>query len=165
MSTTNAQSAPTADGAADPAATLFSFWTRWMEQSARGTQAMLEAFHSATDLQHVQRNVLDPIARSIEEFMRTPAFMEAMKRNLKAATDAKLMQDQVIRAGARQVGQPTASDITGLFDRLQSTEQAIIARLQAIDDRLKAVEDKLSAPSHSGSRRTASRAADEAAST
>jgi hypothetical protein len=138
---TNSQATP--DPAADPAATLFSFWTQWMEQSARGTQAMLEAMQSAGDMQHLQRTWLDPIAQSIEEFMRTPVFLETLKRNLKVATDLKRLQDQVIGDTARQFGRPLASDITGLFERLQSTEQAIITRLQAIEDRLKSVEDKL----------------------
>ena len=87
---------PIPNATADPTAALFSFWTQWMEQSARGTQAMLEAMQSAGDLQHLQRNWLDPVARSIEEFMRTPVFLEAMKRNLKAATDLKRLQDQVV---------------------------------------------------------------------
>ncbi len=148
------------EATADPTAALFSFWTQWMEQSARGTQAMLEAMQSAGDLQHLQRNWLDPIARSIEEFMRTPVFLEAMKRNLKAATDLKRLQDQVVGDTARQLGRPLAADITGLFDRLQSTEQTIITRLQAIEDRLKSVEDKLH--SSSGPRRSSNRTTDEA---
>ncbi len=50
---TNSQNQATTQEAADPAAVLFSFWTQWMEQSARGTQAMLEALQSAGDLQHL----------------------------------------------------------------------------------------------------------------
>jgi len=142
MSTISRNQAPTEE-AADPAATLFSFWTQWMEQSARGTQAMLEAMQSAGDLQHLQRTWIDPIARSTEEFMRTPVFLETLKRNIKAATDLKRLQAQVIGDTARQFGSPQANDISGLFDRLQSTEQAIITRLRAIEDRLKAVEQKL----------------------
>jgi hypothetical protein len=149
MSTnSNTQATPDAAAGTDPAATLFSFWTQWMEQSARGTQALLEAMQSAGDLQQVQRNWLDPIARSMEDFMRTPVFLEAMKRNLKAATDVKRLQDQIIGDISRQLGRPLASDITGLFERLQSTEQTIVVRLQAIEDRLKAIEDKLSVSSN-----------------
>lgn len=157
---TSSQTHANSDPAADPAATLFSFWTQWMEQSARGTQAMLEAMQSAGDPQQMQRHWLDAVARSIEDFMRTPAFLEAMKRDLKVVTDLKRLQDQVVHAGARQLGKPMAADITGLFDRLQSTEQTIVNRLQAIEDRLKAVEDKLnSSPGH---RRSSNRAADHA---
>jgi len=142
---TNSLTPATPDAAADtdPAVTLFSFWTQWMEQSARGTQAVLEAMQSAGDLQQLQRNWLDPIARSMEDFMRTPVFLETLKRNLKVLTDMKHLQDQIVGDIARQLGRPLASDITGLFERLQSTEQTIITRLRAIEDRLKAVEEKL----------------------
>ena len=66
-----------------------------------------------------------------------PAFLELMKHNLKAMTDLKVMQDQVVQDTARQFGLPLADDITGLFERLHSTEQTILDRLEAIEDRLK----------------------------
>lgn len=133
----------TPDAAADPATALFSFWSQWLEQSARGTQAMLEVMQTAADPQQVQRNVLEAVTRSIDDFMRTPVFMEAMKRNLKMMTDMKSLQDQALQGAARQFGQPLAADITGLFERLNSTEQTIVTRLRAIEERLKAVEAKL----------------------
>src|SRR3954447_8402906 len=129
--------------AADPSATLVSFWTQWLEQSARGTQAMLETLQTAGDPQQVQRQWLDAVSRSLDDFMRTPVFLESMKRNLKALTDMKTLQDQVLQGAARQFGMPLADDITGLFERLKSTEQTIIGRLKAIEDRLKAIESKL----------------------
>ena len=57
-------------------------------------------------------------------------------------TDLKGMQDQVIQDTARQFGMPLATDITGLFERLHSTEQTILDRLTAIEERLKAIEPK-----------------------
>jgi len=47
---TDSKSEATPDAAADPANALFSFWTQWMEQSTRGTQAMLEAMQSPATL-------------------------------------------------------------------------------------------------------------------
>jgi len=133
----------TPDAAADPGTALFSFWTQWLEQSTRGTQAMLEAMQAASDPQQAQRHWVDAVSHSIEDFMRTPVFMEAMKRNLKMTTDLKRLQDQTLQGAARHLGQPMAADITGLFERLNSTEQTIVARLRAIEERLKAVEGKL----------------------
>jgi hypothetical protein len=132
--------------AADPSAAIVSFWSQWLEQSARGTQAMLETMQSAGDPQQMQRQWLDAVSRSLDDFMRTPVFLEAMKRNLKALTDMKGLQDQVLQGTARQFGLPLADDITGLFERLKSTEQTIIGRLKAIEDRLKAIESKLGPP-------------------
>ena len=74
--------------------------------------------------------------------MRTPMFLEMLGNNLKAITDLKGMQDQVVQDTARHFGFPMAADITGLFERLHSTEQNILNRLQAIEERLKAIESK-----------------------
>jgi hypothetical protein len=86
--------------------------------------------------------------------------MEAMRQNLKVATDLKRMQDQAVQDTARQFGQPLAADITGLFERLNSTERTIVTRLQAIEDRLRALETKLGAAPAPGHRGSASRASD-----
>jgi len=126
----------------DPSIMIASFWTQWLEQSNRGTQALFEAMQTASDPQQFQRRWLDAVSRSLDDFMRTPTFLEILKNNLKAVTDLKGMQDQVVQDTARHFGLPLAADITGLFERLHSTEQNIVTRLQAIEDRLKAIETK-----------------------
>ena len=62
----NPQTKPNPEPAADPAATVASFWTQWMEQSSRGTQALLEAMQTAGDPQQIQRHWLDAVSRSLE---------------------------------------------------------------------------------------------------
>jgi hypothetical protein len=126
----------------DPSTMIASFWTQWLEQSSRGTQALLEVMQGAGDPQQLQRRWLDAMSRSLDDFMRTPTFLQLVGNNLKAVTDLKGMQDQVIQDTARHFGMPLAADITGLFERLHSTEQNIINRLQAIEERLKAIETK-----------------------
>jgi len=128
--------------AADPSTMVASFWAQWLEQSSRGTQALLEAMQAAGDPQQLQRHWLDAVSRSLDDFMRTPTFLQLVGNNLKAVTDLKGMQDQVIQDTARHFGLPMAADITGLFERLHSTELNIINRLQAIEERLKAIETK-----------------------
>jgi hypothetical protein len=128
--------------ATDPSLLIASFWTQWLEQSTRGTQALLEAMQGAGDPQLLHRRWLDAVSRSLDDFMRTPTFLQLLGNNLKAVTDMKGMQDQVIQDTARHFGMPLAADITGLFERLHSTEQNIINRLQAIEERLKAIETK-----------------------
>jgi hypothetical protein len=142
MSSTETKSKPSSSVAADPAAMMASFWTQWLEQSSRGTQALLEVMNTAGDPQQLQRRWLDAVSRSLDDFMRTPTFLELLNNNLKAITDLKGMQDQVVQDTARQFGLPLAADITGLFERLHSTEQTILDRLKAIEDRLKAIESK-----------------------
>ena len=142
MPSTEFKTKPNSSVAADPSTMVASFWTQWLEQSSRGTQAMLEAMQTVGDPQQFQRRWLEAVSRSLDDFMRTPTFLELLKNNLKAVTDLKGMQDQVVQDTARHFGLPLAADITGLFERLNSTEQNIVNRLKAIEDRLKAIETK-----------------------
>lgn len=142
MSSTDTKANPQSSMAADPVALMTSFWTQWLEQSSRGTQALLEAMQVAGDPRHIQRRWLEAVSRSLDDFMRTPAFLELLKNNLKAVTDLKVQQDQAIQDTARQFGMPLAADITGLFERLHGIEETILGRLDAIEDRLKAIETK-----------------------
>jgi len=141
-STTESKTKPSSSVATDPSTMMASFWTQWLEQSSRGTQALLEAMQTVGDPQQIQRRWLDAVSQSLDDFMRTPTFLELLGNNLKTITDLKGMQDEVIQDTARHFGLPLAADITGLFERLHSTEQNILNRLQAIEERLKGIETK-----------------------
>jgi hypothetical protein len=140
----NGQTPPGA--ASDPATALFSFWAQWMDQSARGSQAVLELVQKAGDPQQFQRQWLEAVSRSLDGFMRSPAFLEAMSQNLKGLTDMKALQNKLIGDAARQLGVPTSEDITVLAERLHGTEQTVVRRLKAIEERLLAIEAKLGPP-------------------
>jgi ribosomal protein L16 Arg81 hydroxylase len=130
---------------ANPANALAELWTRLFEQSNHQARAMLDLMRVTGDPADVQRRWLDAMAQSLDSFMRTPAFLEAMQHNLKMMTDMKVMQDRYVQDAARQVGMPLADDITGLFERLNSAEQGILGRLKAIESKLRAIESKLEA--------------------
>jgi len=142
MPSTESKTKPSSSVATDPSTMMASFWTQWLEQSSRGTQALLEAMQTVGDPQQIQRRWLDAVSQSLDDFMRTPTFLELLGNNLKTITDLKGMQDEVIQDTARHFGLPLAADITGLFERLHSTEQNILNRLQAIEERLKGIETK-----------------------
>lgn len=131
--------------AADPAGALVTFWEQCYDQWNRQAAAALEAMLVAADPQQLQQRWLDALAQSCDDFLRSPAFLESMKQNLKATVDMKSMQDQLIQNAARQVGSPLANDITGLYERMQSQEQTILKRLKGIESRLKAIEARLTA--------------------
>lgn len=138
---------------AGPTDVLASFWAQCFELSDRQAQAVWEVMQKACDSQpvqrlwldavEVQRRWLDAVAQSVESFLRTPQFLEAVKQNLKVMTDLKVFQDQFVKSAARQVGLPLADDISSLFERLNSIEREVLTRLGAVDSRLKAVKETL----------------------
>jgi len=136
---------PKPAAAADPASMVAAFWAQWLEQSTRGTQALLEITQGVGDPQQTherQQRWLETAAESADSFLRTPPFMELMRQQLKAVTDLKTMQDKLVKGTARHLGMPLADDVFGLFQRLHSTEQKILERLQAIEERLQTIEER-----------------------
>jgi len=154
----DSNSQPKPGAAADPASMVASFWAQWLEQSTRGTQALLEITQGMGDPQQTherQQRWLETAAESFDSFLRTPPFMELMRQQLKAITDLKTMQDQMVKGAARHLGMPLADDVFGLFERLHSTEQTIIDRLQAIEERLQAIEERITAEPRGSKKRAA----------
>jgi sulfite reductase alpha subunit-like flavoprotein len=141
MSANNSEPAKPAEAAA-PTNPFLAFWANYFEQSGTQTQALLENMQNLSP-QQVQKRWLDAMSQSLDSFMRSPAFLEGMQRQMKAITDFKAFQDQITQDVARQLNIPLASDIIGLFERLHSIENTVVARLKAIESRLAAIESRL----------------------
>jgi hypothetical protein len=125
-------------------------WAGYFEHADAQGKAMLDCFQAFGDPQQLQRRWLETLSKGLDSYLRSPAFLEALQRNLKAMTDIKAFQDQLVQDFARHVGVPLAGDIYGLFERLHSVEHTILGRLKAIEGRLAAIETKLDAvESHS----------------
>jgi hypothetical protein len=75
--------------------------------------------------------------------MRSPAFLHAMKQNTDAAIKFKQQVDDLSKEFARNANIPTASDISGLFERLHSVEEVVLGHLGRIEQRLEAIEERV----------------------
>jgi hypothetical protein len=130
------------------------FWTGYFNQAAESTRGMFESAHGGADPRGLQRRWLEAISRSMDAYLRSPLFLNAMKQNMDAAVNAKLQADDMNQEFARNANIPTAADIAGLFERLRSVEDMIVSRLDDIDQRLDTIvhgestdEDETSATS------------------
>jgi len=127
----------------DPAHDFLEFWKNYFEQTAIQTRVVLEGMQGGKSLDQLHTQGLASLSQSLDSFMRTPAFLEALKQSLKRMIDLKQMQDQVAQTVSQQTGLPLTADITGLFERVHSAEQTIMKQLAMLDDRLKAIEKTL----------------------
>jgi len=129
--------------AADPARDFLDFWRNYFEQTAIQTKILLEGMQGGKSLDQMHNQGLASVSQSLDSFMRTPAFLEALKQSVKRMIDLKQMQDQVAQTVSQQTGLPTTADITGVFERVHSAERTILKQLAMLDDRLKAIEKTL----------------------
>jgi hypothetical protein len=118
------------------------FWAKQVEAGTDFTNVLLDSAggEGPADMEALRRRWLESLAKSMDVYLRTPAFLETMHRHFDAVTYAKRNADDLAKEVARNTGFPHLDDISGLFERLQIGQEAILDRLTAIERRLDAVE-------------------------
>src|SRR5262249_1333384 len=131
-----------ANGADPVVQPLLDFWSKYVEQSQEQMKVLLDGVSGVGDPAALRRLWLDSLSKSLESYLRTPAFLEGMRRNLEVMTHLKGNAEDIAQEVARNAGIPRLGDISGLFERLQIGQEAILARLTGIEHRLERLENR-----------------------
>ena len=129
------------NGNFDPMAQPFvDFWSSYIQQTNDATRQLLDGIDGSADVKAWQRRWFDAVSKSMDAYLRSPAFLQAMRENTDLMIKTKQQADDLATEFARNANIPTAGDISGLFERLHSVEDVILGRLGRIEERLKAIE-------------------------
>lgn len=123
------------------------YWSKWMEQNNEWTKALMAGTPPNVDPVAIRQQWLATMSKSIDGYLRSPTFLESMRRNAEAMTAMKVTADLAKVEAARQAGIPHVEDIHGLYDRLETAHETLLQRLHAIEARLASIESKLDAKS------------------
>jgi hypothetical protein len=135
---------PNSNGQLDPIFQPFvDFWSSYMKQADDTARELLEGIDGNADVKTWQRRWSDAVSKSMDAYMRSPIFLQAVKQNTDAMIKIKQQSDDLSKEIARNANIPTAGDISGLFERLHSIEEAILNRLGHIQKRLDAIEQQV----------------------
>jgi hypothetical protein len=115
---------------------MVDFWTHYIEQSKQHTQALLDSMRGVADLTDLRKRWLESVSQTLDGYMRTPTFLETMRRNFETMTEFKANSEEASQGIARELGVPRINDISGLFERVRTGQEAILTRLDAIERRL-----------------------------
>ncbi len=121
------------------------YWTQLLEQRGDWAEMMLASAPPNVDLKTLQKRWLDTLSKSLDAYLRTPAFLESMRKNLDAMTAWKTTSDLAQREATRQAGMPHVEDISGLYERLQMAHEVTMEKLSEIDRRLADLERQVAA--------------------
>lgn len=119
------------------------YWMQLFEQNSQWQQSLMAGAPPNVDYTTLRSQWLGAMSKSVEAFMRSPTFLEGMRRNAETMTAAKVSGDLAKFEMARQAGVPHIEDIRGLYDRLESAHQLVMEKLEGIERRLSAMEQKL----------------------
>ena len=119
------------------------YWMTMFEQNTEWTKALMAGAPPAVEFTTLRSQWLETMSKRIDAYLRSPTFLEGMKRNAESMTATKVSTDLAKMELARQAGIPHIEDIPGLYDRLETAHELVLSRLQAIYQRLAALEHKL----------------------
>ena len=122
---------------------ITAFWSDYANQFNDSTREFLDGMDDHVNFKTMQRRWFDALSKSMDAYMRTPIFLQAMKHNSDAAVKLKRQSDDWANEVARNANIPTTGDISGLFERLHSVEETILSRLGSIEERLGTIEEKI----------------------
>ena len=133
-----------AGGIPDPVARpLLEFWSSYIEQANAATKVLIESFGRQEEPEAWQRKWFDAVSKSLDAYLRSPTFLEAMKRNTDAMIMAKKQIDELSKEFAGRATSPTAEHPSDLSQQLRSVETTILARLGRLEERIGRVEAEL----------------------
>lgn len=112
------------------------FWSQAMDQGKEQATALLAAMQGTPDPEALRRRWMEALAANMDKFLRSPAFLEAMRQNFAAITELKAHGEEAAQKAAREAGVPRLADVSGLFERLHLAQQVMLERLSAIERRL-----------------------------
>lgn len=127
-----------------------NFWSDYIRQTNDVTRELLEGINGNSDAKSWQRRWFSVVSESMDAFLRSPVFLQAMKQNTDMAIKAKQQADDLGAEFARNANIPTANDISGLFERLHSVEEGIVVRLGRIEQRLDELTKQVNAGQPAG---------------
>lgn len=127
-----------------------NFWSDYIRQTNDVTRELLEGMNGNSDARSWQRRWFSVVSESMDAFLRSPAFLQAMKQNTDMVIKVKQQADDVAAEFARNANIPTANDISGLFERLHSVEEGVVVRLSRIEQRLDELTQRMNAGQPAG---------------
>jgi hypothetical protein len=126
------------------------FWSSYITEANDATRQWIDGFNGTADVKSWQRRWFDSVSRSMEAYMRTPAFLHMMRENTDLVVKLKRQADDLAAEFARNANIPTTGDISGLFERLHSVEETVLSRLGRIEQRLSNIELQVGAEQQAG---------------
>lgn len=117
-------------------------WKGYLDRLDEPTRRLLETITGTSDPGKFSPEMLEAASKSMEAYMRSPAFLQAMKQGIDKLIQTKRQMDALTPEFAAQIGLATANEFHQLVDRFKATEKSLSARLRDIDIRLAAIERK-----------------------
>ena len=123
-----------------------AFQKLWTDSFAK-TAGMWSQFTPSApptdELRKMRGGMLQVLADTWDEYMRTPQFLEMMKASLNGALDLKRLARDGMNRVHEQFENPGKQDIDDVLLAIRHVERRLLDRLEGLDDRVANLNEKI----------------------
>src|SRR6516164_5332021 len=123
-----------------------AFQKLWMDSVANmaGVWSQFSPGSPPSDeMRKMRGGMLQVLAETWDEYMRTPQFMEMMKASLNGALDLKRLARDGMNRVHEQFENPGKQDIDDVLLAIRHVERRLLDRLEGLDDRVANLNEKI----------------------
>ncbi|MCG8448660.1 MAG: hypothetical protein MI725_03645 [Pirellulales bacterium] len=119
---------------------FLELWSSYLERTMEATKAILEGSFSQVRDHAKQKESFEAVSKSLDDFLRSPVFLQAMKQHVDSIIEAKRAGINLATTIDQDENLTSDDNINEILQRFSGTEQMILNRLDQIERRLDKIE-------------------------
>jgi hypothetical protein len=146
------------DNAANTAGQAAAFQKIWLESITKMTQTLFTFGPESIPpeiARQLRSGIFQALARSWDEFLRSPQFLDGMKQWMDNAVTFRKMSNDFMATVRNELQATSKDDIDGVMLTVRHMEQRVLDRLEALSAEVAQVKDRLGVRPSNGSPRRA----------
>jgi hypothetical protein len=136
--------------AADP---FTKFWTDCVSKMTGAGLSPTPPQISEDSMKQMRRAFFDAWAHHCDEFMRSPAFLDGMKKSMDGALAFREQLNEFMTRALHEAQAPARSDTDSIMLVLRSLEERVLDRLDRLEERVASLDEASTDPTRSTSSR------------
>jgi predicted nucleic acid-binding Zn-ribbon protein len=133
-----------AAGEMDPLVRPFlEVWSSFLVQTGESARKLLESYDRSGNVGQLSRERLDSAREKMDDYLRSPEFLNAMKQNIDVMIKTKRQLNDLYRELAPHAGGAASGEFQELSEGLRAAGESVRARLSEIEKQMATVDAKL----------------------
>lgn len=124
------------ENASDQAAAFQKIWTESITKLMQAASIFTPGSAPPELLRDIRGGILNALAKSWDEFLRSPQFQESMKQWLEQAMAFRKMSHDLMGKVRKEMQAPSRDDIDAVMLSMRHMETRILDRLEALEKQL-----------------------------
>jgi len=132
-----------------------AFQKIWADSMSKMMQASFGSGQSSPPpelLKQIRSGIFEALAKSWDEFMRSPQFLESMKQWMDNAISFRKLTNDFLGKARNEMQAPSREDIDTVMLTVRHMEKRLLDQVEALSEQMKVLNEKLGAAGGNGSR-------------